>query len=110
MSSKKKPPEGLDLPSTAEENGGQRRLVGQLDEQEPVGLVAVGVVMRRKKRTVGENDTEVVTYTLGPKMVDVDVWEPTAYWSVGTVVRLEVEWNIYNGRVTFRQCRVEEVF
>jgi hypothetical protein len=42
------------------------------------GLVARGQVLRRQKRQVGDDHTEVVTYTLGPRFVEVEVWAPVA--------------------------------
>src|SRR4051812_43688109 len=44
-----------------------------------MGLVVRGSVVRRRRRQVGENKIEVVTYSLGPRPVEFEVWRPTGY-------------------------------
>lgn len=57
---------------------------------------------------MGDKDTVVVTYTLGPRHVMFDEWGPKELYQVGAYVELAVEPSVYNGRVTFRINNEEE--
>jgi hypothetical protein len=59
--------------------------------------------MRRKRRYVGENQIEVVEYTLGPRLVVVEDWEPTSYAAIGELVAWPVIAHLWNNRVTYRR-------
>lgn len=72
------------------------------------GLMVRGRVERRIRRVVGDNHTEVVTYTLGPRSVMVDEWAPERYYQTGEFIELAVEASVYGGRVVFRIIREEE--
>jgi hypothetical protein len=77
----------------------------------PSGLAVRGVVMRRTRRMVGNDEPrEVVTYTLGPRYVTFEQWEPSSFHAVGEVIEVEVTPNVWNGRVTFMVPRSEEEF
>lgn len=65
------------------------------------GLVARGTVVRRRKREVGDDRTMVVTYTLGPRFIEIDAWRPTSYFQIGEVIEVEVVARSYNGQVQF---------
>jgi hypothetical protein len=73
------------------------------------GLVAVGVILRRTRRIVGENGVVVVCYTLGPSGVMVEEWDPDDVRPIGARVVLPIEPAVYQGRVVLRISR-QEVF
>ena len=77
--------------------------------QEATGLVATGVVQRRTRRVVGDAGTEVVSYTLGPRHVVIDDWEPTSYFQIGEELSVPVTTSVWQGQVTLRILR-EEAF
>lgn len=89
----REPSEPCGLPRSA---GSQRPL-------DVEGLVACGVVMRRKRRHVGENEIEVIEYTLGPRLIVVEDWEPAGYASIGEVVAWPVVAHLWNNRITYRR-------
>ncbi len=72
------------------------------------GLLVRGRVERRVRRIVGEQQTEVITYTLGPRSVQVEDWRPTDYYGIGEVVELPVEVGVYNGRPVIRRSSEQE--
>lgn len=77
----------------------------------PTGLIVRGVVLRRTRKMVGnEEPREVVTYTLGPRYVTFEQWQPTHFHAVGAVIEVEVVPSVWNGRVTFLVPRAEQEF
>ncbi len=94
------------------------KMTDRLDQPEEVdpiippvqsyGLIARGRVERRIRRVVGENSTEIVSYTLGPRATIVEEWAPASYYQVGEFIELPVEASVYAGRVVFRFSREEE--
>lgn len=77
----------------------------------PTGLIVRGFVIRRTRKMVGSDEPrEVVTYTLGPRFVTFEHWQPTYFHAVGEVIEVEVVPSVWNGRVTFMVPRAEEEF
>lgn len=94
-----------------EVSAGPDRLASLSPGREPTGLVVKGVVVRRTRKMVGnEEQREVITYTLGPRYVTFEHWEPTRFYQLGEVVEVEVTPSVWNGRVTFLVPRAEEEF
>lgn len=59
----------------------------------PPGIYVRGKVVRRSRKRLGDEGTEVVTYAvlLDTAVVDVDDWEPDTYHDIGDVVEMSVE-------------------
>lgn len=94
-----------------EASAGLERLASLSPGRGPSGLVVKGVVVRRTRKMVGnEEPREVITYTLGPRYVTFEQWEPTRFYQLGEVVEVEVTPSVWNGRVTFMVPRSEEEF
>lgn len=69
------------------------------------------MVLARKRKWVGEHkDKEVVTYTIGPRVVSVEEWEPEAYFAIGEEVEIPVVASIWQNRVMFRRDTTEDAF
>jgi hypothetical protein len=69
--------------------------------------VARGFVLRRKKRLVGPDEIEVVSYILGPRPVEFEIWRPNGhYYALGELVEVEVVAKTYQGTV---QLSVEDL-
>jgi len=92
-----------------------KKMTDQLDPETPEqkavqswGLIVRGRVERRIRRHIGENQTEVITYTLGPRMVMVEEWEPKDYFEIGEMLELPVETGVYAGLVNLRISREQE--
>lgn len=67
-------------------------------------------MLRRTRRVVGDNNV-VVCYTIGPRMVNVEVWNSDEMpYAVGAEVEVEVYTTVYNGRVAINLSRNEEEF
>lgn len=78
--------------------------------RKPQGLIVTGFVLRRTRRIVGDGNV-VVAYTIGPRVVTVEHWNPEEPpYPVGADVSMEVTPNIFNGRVSFQVARNEEEF
>jgi hypothetical protein len=102
MSAKKVPVSGKE-PNTEKVLDKDTEAVPPVEPVEPDGLIVRGAVMRRSRRFVGEKQTEVVTYIIGPRLVTVEVWEPNGeYAPLGEQVCWPVVPNVWQGRVTFR--------
>ncbi len=78
----------------------QPKVVGPAQGPCGWGLVVRGFVEKRVRKRVGDRRIEVVTYTLGPKHVEFDVFEPESYWAKGEFVEVEVNAKIFRDRVT----------
>ena len=76
----------------------------------PTGLVIRGTVQRRRRREVGEEHVEVVTYTVGPRFAEFEVWRPEQYWGVGEEVEVEVIARVWQGVTTYQVPRQGEEF
>jgi hypothetical protein len=75
------------------------------------GLMVRGTVLGRKRRLVGDDNKEVVTYVIGPeRLVEVEQWTPEKYLPVGENVEFPVVARVYQGRVQFSMAEKEEVF
>jgi hypothetical protein len=113
MPEKRSMTDRLDAPSEPDrpEDGRPEGLQGPPPMSGPSGLLVRGFVMRRTRRMVGNDEPrEVVTYTLGPRLVTFEHWQPTRFHAVGELVELEVVPSVWNGRVTFLVPRAEEEF
>jgi hypothetical protein len=101
--------EGVPMPPPAPSGPEQGSQVG-LAPEEPMGLVVRGTVLRRSRRCVGQDQVEVVTYTVGPRMAIIEVWRPRSYWQIGEFVSVPVVPHVWQSTVTFRLERTDEIF
>jgi hypothetical protein len=67
-------------------------------------------VVRRRRRLVGEANTEVVTYTLDPRFVEFEVWDAADHLPLGAQVEREVQPRLFNGVITYHLPREGEDF
>jgi hypothetical protein len=62
------------------------------------GLLVRGVVCARRKRRVGQKESELVTYVVDPGGVEVAAWNPTTYFSIGEEVEVRVAVRVFQGK------------
>lgn len=80
------------------------RTAKPLDSAQPevgrAGLFVRGQVVRRSKRAIGSDNTEVVTYgvMLEDRTVDVDDWRPEAYFDIGEEIEVAVVVRAFNSK------------